>query len=409
MEYQTMCFCQIIKSVLRPEEKCEFDERIKWTFLVQLAKEQNILPLFVEGATKYSPYVSRPEYGSEMQEVFATVASQVKRTNAFLKLYKAFTDEGIYPLVLKGLVCRELYRKLRDHRPSGDEDILISLSEYWRAKDVLIANGYIAQIESETEAQLEQLQEVSFIHPKERLHIELHLNPMGRENFVRSRMSDYFKNVFKDYREVEIQGVRVRTMNHQHHLLFLILHAFRHFTGGGFGIRQMLDVLLYQERYGMEIDMKQLQETLQSFRADIFWSDLIHIGNLYFGFKLPILHSSNCPEELLEDMIRCGAFGNKTQAERTAKITTMIATEYRMKNASGNVMIMLWELLFPSRAYLVDCYPYLEEKPWLLPIEWLKRWGRFIKHNRKNNGNLAIESMKISKRRMQLLKKYDLI
>ena len=54
-------------------------------------------------------------------------------------------------------------------------------------------------------------------------------------------------------------------------------------------------------------------------------------------------------------------------------------------------------------------HPNLVDKPWLLPVEWIKRWGRYIKYNRNNDGNLAVESMKISQRRMKVLKKYDLV
>ena len=409
MDYQIKQFCEIIKNVIHSEQEGQLSEHVNWLYLVRLAKEHNLLPIFLEGAIKHSTYTERHEYTKEMNETIAIVGAQVRRTNAFLKLYEAFSKEGLYPIVVKGLICRGLYGNLADHRPSGDEDILIRPSEYWRAKEILIANGYQTESESETEAQLEQIQEVSFVHPAERLHIELHLNPMGRENEIRSRMSDCFKNVFESYMDIEMNGVQVRTMNHQDHMLFLILHAFRHFTAGGLGIRQMLDILLYQEHYGAEIDFKQIDKILQEFKADAFWTDLMYIGNMYFGFELPVLTEQNCPEELLEDMVRCGAFGNKTQAERTAIATTMAATENHEKKQSTNSFVLIWRSIFPSRAFMRNTYPYLEEKPWLLPVEWVKRWGRFVKHSRKNDGNLAVESIKISQRRMKVLKKYDLV
>lgn len=409
MEYQALCFCELIKNVIHPSGENSLDHEVDWSYLVQLAKEHNLLPVFLEAAVKHPSYIARSEYTTEMGIALSIVAAQAKRTTAFLKLYEEFAKEGIYPIVMKGLICRELYGRFCDHRPSGDEDILIRPAEYWRAKDVLIANGYVTEWDSETEEQLQWLQEVSYIHPTEKLHIELHLNPMGRQNNANSHMSDYFDNVFENYREVEIQEIKIRTMNHQEHLLFLILHAFRHFTEGGFGIRQMLDILLYQERYGAEIDLKRLHETLKSFRADAFWADVLHVGNSYFGFKLPVLQTPNCPQELLEDMIRCGAFGNSTQAERTAARATRLAAGNYLKNKNSNSVVMIWKAIFPSKAYLLYYAPYLEEKPWLLPVAWIKRWGRFIKRSRENDGNLAAESVKISQRRMKLLKKYDLV
>ena len=409
MNFQIVNFCKLIEKIINSTEGVHLLGNVDWSYLVKVAKEHNLLALFMEGASKYYSYISRPEYEQEMKESLGVVAAQVRRTSAFLQLYESFGEMGIHPIVMKGLICRELYGKLGDHRPSGDEDILIRPCEYEQTKRVLIENGYVSELSTESEEQIERLQEISFIHPKNRLHIELHLNPMGRENDNRARMSDCFVNVFDDYREVEIQDVLIRTMNHQDHLLFLILHAFKHFTLGGFGIRQLLDILLYQQQYGSEIDLESLNETLQEFKAATFWADLISIGNRYFGFKLNVLQEPNCPEELLEDMVHCGAFGNKTQAEVAAGRATMRASSNFLKDKSSNMFVVIWRSIFPSRVYMLDQAPYLLKKPWLLPIAWFRRWGRFIGKNRNNDGNLAAQSLKISQRRMKMLKKYDLV
>lgn len=409
MNKQVIFFCELIKNVIHLETNFSLDKEVDWSRLVEIAKEHNLLPIFMEGASKHFSYISREEYDRETRECLAVVAGQVRRTSAFLRLYEAFINAGVHPIVMKGLICRELYGKLADHRPSGDEDILIRPCEYVKAKEVLIANGYVAELEVETEAQLKQVQEISFIHPKDKLHIELHLNPMGRENDVRSKMSDCFLEVFENYRDVEINGIMVRTMNHQDHLLFLILHAFKHFIGGGFGIRQMLDILLYQEHFETEIDLQCVYETLKTFRAESFWNDMIHIGNSYFGFQLQVMQESNCPDDLLGDMIQSGTFGNKTPADRAAERTVKFATGNHLKQKKSNPLIMLWKTIFPQRVFLLENSPYLQSKPWLLPVAWVQRWGRFLKRNHANGGNLAAESLKISRRRMRLLKQYDLM
>lgn len=409
MDIQILNFCELIKKTIFSKDQVSLQGDVDWTNLVQLSKEHNMLALFVEGASKYYSYISRPEYEQEMKQSLGVVAAQIRRTTAFLQLYESFIAEGIHPIVMKGLICRELYGELADHRPSGDEDILIRPCEYEQAKRVLTSNGYVAELEVETEMQLEKVQEISFIHPKDRLHIELHLNPMGRENDVRSKMSDCFINVFENYRDVEIDGVCIRTMSHQDHLLFLILHAFKHFIGGGFGIRQMLDILLYQERYGRAIDVKQIYEILKKFRAETFWNDMIHIGNNYFGFSLQAIQEPHCVDELFEDMIQCGTFGNNTPADRTAERTIKFATGNHLKNRKSNTMTMLWRALFPKRVFLLDNSPYLAKKPWLLPVAWVQRWWRFIRRTHNSEENLVTESMKISRRRIKLLKKYDLV
>lgn len=409
MDKQTIFFCDLIKNVIHGNEQCQQDAEVNWTCLVQLAKEQNLLPIFVEGASKYPSYTARPEYMVELQETLAVVAAQVKRTEAFLKLYQSLAQVGIYPLVMKGLVCRGLYGNLSDHRPSGDEDILIRPEEYWCAKEVLMANGYEPILEEDTETKLEDIQEVSFIHPQERLHIELHLNAIGKEDDDRVRMNARFQNVFEHGREFEVRGVTIRTMSHDEHLLFLILHAFKHFTSSGLGVRQLLDILLYQKQYGAEIDFEKLSQILKDLKALAFWSDMIHVGNLYFGFDLQAPLKAQCPNDLLDNMMESGTFGSRNEAERIAANTMRNARKGETAGKDVPSLILIWKAIFPNKEYMLIHAPYLEEKPHLLPLAWMKRWGRFLKKSKRHEGNLAIDSVKTSRRRMKMLKKYDLI
>ena len=402
-------FYELIKRTIHGLADEIVDEGIDWSRLIQLSKEHDLFPLFVEGAVKYSSYNERPECLEEIKEVFEIVNSQVKRTNAFLELYSKFREAGVYPLVMKGLICRELYGELSDHRPSADEDILISLDEYLKAKEVLLANGYNICLEEDAKQPLQDMQEVSFIHPVDKLHIELHINAIGKENPLHCSMNECFRNVFDNYREINVQGVCIRTMNHTDHLLFLILHAFKHFVGSGLGIRQLLDILLYQEQYGKEVDLDKLSKTLKNLKALRFWSDIIHIGNRYFGFELHTPQKPKCPEELLENVMESGTFGGRTEAEQIAANTMRNVRGEESRGGSSNFVAMIWKVVFPSKSYMLYQAPYLKEKPWLLPFEWAKRWRRFLRRSQQHDGNLALNSVKTSKRRMKMLKKYDLI
>ena len=116
--------------------------------------------------------------------------------------------------------------------------------------------------------------------------------------------------------------------------------------------------------------------------------------------------SPNCPEELLEDMLDNGIFGNTTQAERTAGSMTTAAVDNREKYTQARA---IYRAIFPSKEFMITHNPELVESPWLLPFCWAKRWGRFLLHNKGNGGGLAQESIRISQRRINLLKKYGVI
>lgn len=50
---------------------------------------------------------------------------QTMRTNEFLELNKKLHAAGVRPLVVKGIICRNLYPQ-PDYRRFGDEDVLVS-------------------------------------------------------------------------------------------------------------------------------------------------------------------------------------------------------------------------------------------------------------------------------------------
>ena len=221
MDIQIQNFLSIMNAAVHNQDVPLSDP--DWNYLLGLASRHSLFSMFVKVASKYSEFQSLKNYSSISKKAMFAVAYQVKSTGSFLELYKAFSNEGIYPIVMKGLICRQLYKPYDNYRPSGDEDILIKISEYPSVRKILEFNGYHTTFEVEP-SQLTTVQEIPFKNVNTGLLIELHLNPIGCENDFRIKMNDYFKCVFENYREVEINGVKVRTMSHSDHFLYLVLH-----------------------------------------------------------------------------------------------------------------------------------------------------------------------------------------
>lgn len=373
--------------------------------LLSMAQAHNVLPLVFEKLCELPDFKGSPEFSAYVKSVIGIVAAQTRRTHAFLELYRTFSAEGMQPIVMKGIVCRQLYGKLCDHRPSGDEDILIREADFEKVKTVLIAHGFVPDREGITESQLDALQEISFYHRGCGLKIEVHTNPIGKENALRAQMNDYFTDVFAYPKQMVIDGTAIWTMNDTDHFLFLILHAFKHMTVTGFGIRQVMDILLYYERNESVIDISYVLDKLEGVKAKKFFSDLIHLGNQYLGFHFVPFDRSYCVEELLEDLLGNGIFGNATQAQQMARSMTNAAVEH----GNGNESTKLLRTLFPSRKYMMAGYPELVEKSWLVPVCWMRRWKKFLKNRMQNKGHSVSESIEISNRKIKLLKEYGVL
>lgn len=409
------CFMNILKALVNSDDSnthevstIEFTTSL-WSKIGVLAQYHNVFPLVVEAVASNATFVKLPEYSKCIYQTMPMVAEQVRKTEGFLFLYQLFVKEGIHPLVMKGLICRELYGQYKEHRPSGDEDILIKKQDYESVQRILREQGFRSDHENViSEAQLDELQEVTFYNPESRMTIEVHTNPIGRENNWHRKANECFSGVFEHVRDVEINGIKIRTMSHTEHLLFLVLHTLKHFTIGGVGIRQVLDILLYMKQYGRECDWDFITHNLYNLRADLFFTDLICIGNQYLGFDLhPFLLEPNCPDRLLKDMLESGIFGNSTEVQRNVGIWTSAAIE-KGQSKSNRFQEIIY-VIFPSKARLLSASPELAEKPWRLPLCWIKRWMRIIKRNSVNGNNLIIESKKLSQQRIELLKSYKIL
>lgn len=406
VDFQTRNFLQMFRFVLGNDETSNLpnlQEPVEWNAMEAISKEHNLFPLFHEVVCQFPEYRSRENYEDNINSVMTMIGQQIKKTEAFLKLYRAFLEEDLHPIVMKGLICRQLYGKNAEKRPSGDEDILVRKEDFYKVKEVMEAQGFVCSKPDVTMAQLDQLQDVGFYENKIGFLIEVHTNIMGHTNEMRTKMGDCFKDVFEHTRTVDIRNVPITTMSHTDHFLFLVLHAFKHFSLSGVGVRQMLDILLYQSTYEQEIDWESVKAALEENHALGYLGDLQFIGEQYLGFELATRYETCSPEGLLQDMMEVGVFGKHDDSD-------ILAARINLNVKQGeNPGVLAWiRMGFPPVKYMITEAPHLKEKPWLLPVEWLKRWGRFFEKARKHGGNFMLDSMKKSQKRMELLKKYGL-
>ena len=117
------------------------------------------------------------------------VAAQIRRSNAFVEIYKKITAHGIFPIVMKGIVCRQLYGELAEYRPSADEDILVEVKDFAKVKDILEQEKFVCRFPDITERELARIQEVSFYHSEQKLNLEVHTNIIGKESEEREQIN----------------------------------------------------------------------------------------------------------------------------------------------------------------------------------------------------------------------------
>ena len=172
MDTQINNFLSILKSIFDNQKEIFLDEPVDWEVLSKTARKQNLLPLFFEAVAMREDYRNSSVFEKDQLDTFAMVAAQIQRSNAFFEIYEKITANGIYPIAIKGICCRALYGELGEHRPSADEDILVEIKDFQKVKEILEREQYVCSVPDITERGLEQIQEVSFYNPEQKLHLE---------------------------------------------------------------------------------------------------------------------------------------------------------------------------------------------------------------------------------------------
>ena len=354
--------------------------------------------------------LQQPEYtnlarsfkGYTMREVMM----QMQRADGFLRIYEKMCAQGVRPLVVKGIICRNLYEK-SDYRVSGDEDILVRKEDFSVCDAILAAGGFQRE-----ELDTEHLpQEIPYINPQNGVYIEMHFDLFAEESGAYGHLNKEFADAYATCIAEDIQGRTVWTLHPTLHLFYLICHSLKHFLHGGFGIRQVCDMVMMAEHYGEQIDWDYIYGRLQELRMEIFWNGLVEIGREYLGFSYEKAHYPaslqkmhvNC-DHLLLDLLDSGIYGDSTAERKHSSNITLAAAESGKKDTVASMKASL----FPGKDYMKRGYPWLERYPWLLPVAWGMRIVGYLKNKRKNSKEEP-SGVEIGMNRVELLREYDII
>ncbi|MBM6870268.1 nucleotidyltransferase family protein [Pseudoflavonifractor phocaeensis] len=377
-----------------------------WQALWRLAGEQKVIPLAMDAL---APALRQrdPEMLSRLRGVvFQTVSAQVRKTKAFQTVYRRLEEANVHPLVVKGLICRALYPK-PDLRVSADEDLLLPPEEMPRALQVLEQCGL-------TTGKADEEQVVSCFSRETGLYLELHRTLFSAASAAYGGWNRYFDASAQRAVKVTAEGMEYRTLCHQDHLLYLILHSLKHFLHSGFGVRQVCDICLFTMVHGEALCWPELIAALEETRADLFTANLLEIGRNYLGLGtypqaaadwMAGFDSLLDCQPLLEDLLAGGIYGGSTDQRKHSSLITLHAVE---EGEGSHRSSRLLHTVFPSARELQGAYPYLRENPWLLPAAWVQRIARYTAENRGQPG-ASQESVEIGERRVELLKKYRVI
>lgn len=374
-------------------------ENVDWPAVFALAGQQKLLPIVFEAVRKMPAAEENAVlFAVTKQQVIGQVLNQTVRSAEFADLYRKLRTVGLHPIVVKGQLCSRLY-PLKDHRISADDDLCIPDAEFMACHEQLLANGLTTDTPAD---ELPTADEVSYTKDGSPLYIELHRHLFDSAEDAHDELNHFFA----DLNPVETDSFLA--MPPHEHLLYLILHAYKHFVRSGIGLRQFCDIGLWAREYHTEIDWQRLREQCESVHAATFAAAAFRIARDYLGieFDLPAPWSDAVDAEpLLHDSLCGGVYGSNDLTRLHSSTVTLNAVKASRTGEKSSVL----RTVFPKREYLERRYPYLKKRPYLLPVSWAQRLAHYAGEKKTGADSSASGSIKLAKERIELMKRYGIM
>ena len=370
-----------------------------WPAVFALAGQQKLLPILFETVRKTPAAEENAAlFAVTKQQVIGQVLHQTMRASEFADLYQKLRAAGLHPVVVKGQLCSRLY-PFKDHRISADDDLYISDAEFMACHKQLLANGLTTDMPAD---ELASADEVPYTKGGSPLYIELHRHLFDSAEDAHDELNRFFA----DLNPVEIDGLLA--MPPHEHLLYLLLHAYKHFVRSGIGLRQFCDIDLWARAYHAEIDWQRLHEQCESVHAATFAAAAFRIArdDLGIEFDLPAPWNTSIDvEPLLHDTLCGGVYGSNDLTRLHSSTVTLNAVKASRTGEKSGVL----RTVFPKREYLEHRYPYLKKRPYLLPVAWVQRIAHYASEKRSDADSRTSGSIKLAKERIELMKRYDIM
>ena len=388
--------------------------------LISLAAKQNVSSLIYDALRNsgYLDSVSKKSKVNLKNNVLESVIRQITQTNEFLTLLLHAQKQGLDPIVIKGIVCRSLY-PIPCLRPSVDEDILVSAEDTEKYHEFLLSEGLFADEADLTADERKKMYEFSYHRENSPTYLELHTNLFDPNSKVFGKLNDLFEGMIDRTVRIQVEDVSIRTLAPTDHLLFLILHAYKHFLYSGIGIRPICDIGLFADHYSKDIDWQNIREKLESVNSFYYAKALLRIIQLYLlpgagfftyikGWDIEKIDVG----PLLEDTLSSGVQGASSLSRLHSSNMTLQAAGSGAN--PGGVFQALRQSLFPPVEGLSKRYNYLKKAPFLLPLAWSHRMLCYFietckKDEKSKANNNAVASIRLGRERIRLLRQYRII
>ena len=316
-----------------------------------LAKKHKTVTLLQEVLKRKEFNVSKDMSDSLMRQFAASLIQDSEQRAEAERLMKIFEHKEIPVIMLKGWVMKRLYPRT-DLRCMADLDIFMNKEDEYKVHEIMLSNGYTC---------------INFDHKKDNVYqkprfltIEMHKNLFKYED----NWNTFFKDIWTRSEKLSDYNY-VYQMDKELYYVYMLAHMAKHLKDdGGIGVRAFLDLWVYRQHFGDELNEELIKSDLSKLGLDKFQESAEELAAIWFGQK-------ECTDPLYEQMseyiIECGAYGNTE---------FFVMNNVAMDENTGRYRYLL-RRAFPNKREMELRFPKIKEKPFLILYFWFYRLWKY--------------------------------
>ena len=294
------------------------------------------------------------------------------------KLEAALDNVGIRHAPLKGIVLNRLY-PVYGMREFADNDILVDDNRQSDLRRIMADLGY--QL-----THFSQEVDLSF-HKEPFFNFELHHRLFADKKRL-TALNDYYNDVHSKLLPAGGSAYAYRFSDEDFYI-YICAHAYKHYTGSGIGVRQLMDIYLYRQK--IPTDAAYVTRELQTLGILSFVRQLESLADKLFSPEQPFSEDSLTAgeQQLFTHSIGHSVYGSLEQFYNSQ------ITDYLDAQGGGRQRYCLHRL-FPDIRDYKDTHPVFYRHKVLHPLFYVYRpfYSLFT-----NRGKLMKELQSVAKYR----------
>ena len=324
----TQAFFALVKAGLWEQNvRLSQYNNIDYSAIMRMAEEQSIIGLVTAGLEKVSDVKIQKEVLLQFVGNTLQIEKQNKAMNAFIAdLVEKIRKEDIYAILVKGQGIAQCYEKPL-WRSSGDVDLLLSESNYERAKE------FLTPLATDVETEYTHFNHLGMtidgwvvelhgmLHSRLSKRVDDDIDAAQRELFYSGKV-----------RSVEFKGsngskVQVFLPASDEDVIFVFTHILHHFFFEGIGLRQICDWCRLLWTYKDSLNHELLESRIRKMGLMSEWKAFAAFAVKWLGMPMeamPLLDSSNVQEfkkfekkadKICKFVLEVGNFGHKQRRD----------------------------------------------------------------------------------------------